>query len=50
MRNKCINEAFKIEDRITIMKDGEVIEIDTPEDMSSNPKNGYVRELKIIQI
>ncbi|NLC65753.1 MAG: glycine betaine/L-proline ABC transporter ATP-binding protein [Clostridium sp.] len=39
-----INEAFKIGDRIAIMKDGEVIQIDTPEGMSSNPKNDYVRD------
>ncbi|MDR7871072.1 MAG: glycine betaine/L-proline ABC transporter ATP-binding protein [Tissierellaceae bacterium] len=39
-----INEAFKLGDRVAIMKDGEVIQIDTPEGMSANPANDYVRE------
>ena len=39
-----INEAFKLGDRVAIMKDGEVIQIDTPEDMSANPATDYVRE------
>ena len=38
-----INEAFKIGDRVAIMKDGEVIQIDTPERMTSNPKTEYVK-------
>lgn len=39
-----INEAFKIGDRVAIMKDGEVIQVATPEEMSSNPKNDYVKQ------
>lgn len=39
-----INEAFKLGDRVAIMKDGEVIQIDTPEGMSANPANDYVRQ------
>lgn len=39
-----IDEAFKLGDRVAIMKDGEVIQIDTPEEMSANPANDYVRE------
>lgn len=39
-----INEAFKLGDRVAIMKDGEVIQIDTPEGMSTNPSNDYVKE------
>lgn len=39
-----INEAFKIGDKVVIMKDGEVVQIDTPEDMSANPVNDYVRQ------
>lgn len=37
-----INEAFKLGDKVAIMKDGEIIQIATPEDMISNPKNEYV--------
>lgn len=39
-----INEAFKIGDRVAIMKDGEVIQIDTPENMIENPKDDYVKQ------
>lgn len=39
-----INEAFKIGDRVAIMKDGEVIQVDTPERMTSNPKTEYVKK------
>ncbi|OLS03586.1 quaternary amine ABC transporter ATP-binding protein [Tissierella creatinophila] len=39
-----INEAFKIGDRVAIMKDGELIQVDTPEKMTSNPKNDYVKQ------
>lgn len=39
-----INEAFKLGDRVAIMKDGEIIQMDTPEDMSSNPSNEYVKQ------
>lgn len=38
-----INEAFKIGDRVAIMKDGEVIQIATPEEMSATPANDYVK-------
>ena len=39
-----INEAFKLGDRVAIMKDGEIIQIDTPERMTSNPANDYVKQ------
>ncbi len=39
-----INEAFKLADRLAIMKDGEIIQIATPEEMTENPKNKYVKE------
>ncbi len=39
-----INEAFKLGDRVAIMKDGEVIQIDTPERMTSHPATDYVRQ------
>lgn len=38
-----IDEAFKIGDTVAIMKDGKVVQIDSPEDMSTNPANEYVR-------
>ena len=39
-----INEAFKLGDRVAIMRDGKVIQIDTPEKMSEEPKDEYVRQ------
>lgn len=38
-----INEAFKLGDTVAIMRDGKVIQIDTPENMSTNPADDYVR-------
>jgi glycine betaine/proline transport system ATP-binding protein len=37
-----INEAFKIGDTVAIMRDGKIIQIATPEEMSLNPANEYV--------
>lgn len=39
-----INEAFKLGDRVAIMKDGEIIQIDTPERMTSHPATDYVKQ------
>ena len=39
-----INEAFKLGDRVAIMHDGVVVQSGTPEEMSTNPVNDYVRE------
>ncbi len=39
-----INEAFKLGDRVAIMRDGKVIQVDTPENMITNPADDYVRE------
>ena len=39
-----INEAFKLGDKVAIMKDSRIVQIDTPEEMSSNPANDYVRQ------
>ncbi|NLJ33789.1 MAG: betaine/proline/choline family ABC transporter ATP-binding protein [Firmicutes bacterium] len=39
-----INEAFKLGDRVAIMKDGEVIQIAPPEEMSENPADDYVKQ------
>jgi glycine betaine/proline transport system ATP-binding protein len=39
-----INEAFKLGDKVAIMKDGELIQIATPEEMSDHPENNYVKQ------
>lgn len=37
-----INEAFKLGDTVAIMRDGEIVQMDTPENMASNPADEYV--------
>ncbi len=39
-----MDEALKIADRIAVLKDGEIIQYDTPEKILKNPVNDYVRE------
>ena len=39
-----IDEAFKLGDMVAIMRDGKVIQIDTPERMSAKPADDYVRK------
>ncbi len=39
-----LDEALKLGDRIAIMKDGEVVQIGTAEDILTNPANDYVRD------
>lgn len=39
-----LDEALKLGDRIAIMKDGEIVQLDTPEEILENPANDYVRE------
>ncbi|MEW9670156.1 ABC transporter ATP-binding protein [Ammoniphilus sp. 3BR4] len=38
-----MDEALKIADRIVLMKDGEIVQVDTPEKMLRRPKNDFVR-------
>lgn len=38
-----INEAFKLASRVGILRDGRMIQLDTPEKMLSAPANDYVR-------
>lgn len=38
-----IDEAFKLGDRVAIMKDGRVIQVATPEEMTTNPADEYVK-------
>jgi glycine betaine/proline transport system ATP-binding protein len=37
-----LDEALRIGDRITIMKDGSIVQIGTPEEILTNPENDYV--------
>lgn len=37
-----INEAFKLGNTVAIMKDGKIVQTDTPEGMSTNPADEYV--------
>ena len=39
-----MDEAFKLGDTVAIMRDGNVIQVDTPEQMSSHPADDYVRD------
>ncbi|MEW9032674.1 MAG: glycine betaine/L-proline ABC transporter ATP-binding protein [Planifilum fimeticola] len=39
-----VNEAFKLGDRVAVMKDGEVIQIGTPEEILNQPANDYIEE------
>lgn len=38
-----IDEAFKLGDTVAIMRDGRVVQVDTPEEMSAHPADEYVR-------
>ncbi|MBN1152036.1 MAG: betaine/proline/choline family ABC transporter ATP-binding protein, partial [Dehalococcoidia bacterium] len=39
-----LHEALKVGDRIAIMRDGEIIQVGTPEDVVTNPSDAYVRQ------
>ena len=39
-----LDEAMRIGDRIAIMKDGQVVQVGTPEEILRNPANDYVRQ------
>lgn len=39
-----LDEALRIGDRIALMKDGEIIQIGTPEEILMSPKTGYVKK------
>ncbi len=38
-----IDEAFQLGDMVAILRDGRLIQVDTPEGMSANPADDYVR-------
>ena len=37
-------EAFAMSDRIMVMKEAKIVQIDTPENIIANPADDYVRE------
>ncbi|KOS68755.1 glycine/betaine ABC transporter ATP-binding protein [Lysinibacillus contaminans] len=39
-----MQEALKLADRICLMKDGEIVQIGTPQEISQNPVNDFVKE------
>ena len=39
-----MNEAFKLGDTVAIMRDAKIVQIDTPEEMTANPADEYVRQ------
>lgn len=39
-----MQEALKLGDRICIMKDGEIVQVGTPNELISQPKNDFVKE------
>jgi len=39
-----MDEALKLGDRICIMKDGDIVQFDTPEEILNNPTNDFVKE------
>src|SRR5699024_10090669 len=39
-----VNEAFKLGDRIAVMKDGRVVQVGTPEEIIDEPTNEYIEE------
>ncbi|NLJ58521.1 MAG: glycine betaine/L-proline ABC transporter ATP-binding protein [Tissierellia bacterium] len=38
-----IDEAFKLGDKVAIMRDGKIVQVDTPENMTTNPADDYVK-------
>lgn len=39
-----INEAFKLGDRVAVMKDGKIVQQGTPEDILNNPSDEYIED------
>ena len=39
------DEAIKLADRIAVLKDGEIVQVDTPHEIQTNPANAFVKEL-----
>ena len=52
-----INEAFRLGDRVVVMKDGEIVQQGTPEEILNHPSDGYIEDFvksidrtKVIQV
>lgn len=43
-------EAFTMSDRIIIMSEGQIEQIDTPKNIMKNPKNDYIKEFVLKQV
>jgi glycine betaine/proline transport system ATP-binding protein len=39
-----VNEAFKLGDRVAVMKDGQIVQIGTPEELLASPADDYIEE------
>lgn len=39
-----VNEAFKLGDRVAVMKDGRVVQVGTPEEIIESPANDYISD------
>lgn len=39
-----VNEAFKLGDRVAVMKDAEIVQIGVAEDILNNPSNAYIED------
>lgn|SRR5699024_8581262 len=39
-----VNEAFKLGDRVAVMKDGRIVQVGTPEEIIEMPANDYIAE------
>jgi len=39
-----VNEAFKLGDRVAVMKDAKIVQIGSPEDILNNPSNSYIED------
>lgn len=39
-----VNEAFRLGDRVAVMKDGRVVQVGTPEEIIETPANDYISE------
>lgn len=43
-------EAFAMSDRVMVMNDAEIVQLDTPENVMKKPKNSYVKEFVVDNI
>lgn len=39
-----INEAFRLGDRVAVMKDGEIVQVGTPDEILNNPSDAYIED------